>query len=78
MFFALLTPSIGPLALWGLFYGIGLELANSGIIGPLLGVTPPLAQTDLATIVSATISRLVYGGILGYLLGLLESRDPKA
>lgn len=55
---------------WGITYGTALYFINAGVVGPALGILPPLWQVNFPNNIAALIVRVVYGASLGYLVHL--------
>ncbi len=55
---------------WGLVYGTALYFINAGLLGPALGLFPPLWQVDFPNNIGALVTRLIFGVVLGYLVAL--------
>ncbi|MDI3281324.1 MAG: YqhR family membrane protein [Bacillota bacterium] len=71
LLFGLIYASFFPRANWllyGLAYGIILEVVTGGIIGPFLGVLPPFWRLGTVALLASLGNRLLYGGVVGYLV----------
>ncbi len=55
---------------WGLTFGVAIYFINPGVIGPAVGMLPPLWQADLLNNIGALLVRVIFGGTLGYLVGI--------
>lgn len=53
---------------WGITFGTILYFVNAGVLGPALGLFPPLWQVNLPNNIGALVTRVLYGGVLGYLV----------
>lgn len=73
LIYAFLFPRTNWL-LYGLAYGIILEVVNEGIIGPALGVMPPFWRLGTAALLATLAKHLVYGGVVGYLVTSASAR----
>jgi len=60
---------------WGITYGVALYFISPGIIGPALGIFPPLWESNLPNNIGALVTRVIYGAVLGYLVHIWL-RDP--
>lgn len=63
---------------WGITYGVALYFINPGVIGPAVGMLPPLWQADLLNNIGALLVRVIFGGSLGYLVGIWLSESAFA
>ncbi|UNC92613.1 hypothetical protein HUE98_11180 [Candidatus Contubernalis alkalaceticus] len=55
---------------WGLTFGVVLYFINPGLLAPATGLLPPLWQSDLLNNIGALLVRVIFGGSLGYLVGI--------
>ncbi|GEM_PF-1882041 len=55
---------------WGVTFGVALYFINPGVVGPAVGMLPPLWQSDLLNNIGALLVRVIFGGSLGYLVGI--------
>ncbi len=55
---------------WGLVYGTALYFINAGVLGPALGLFPPLWQVDFPNNIGTLVTRIIFGVVLGYLAAM--------